>query len=124
MGCPQPEKGIIDLPIGRAEDSAIARCIRPDGAPSVSEYEVLETNGRFALLKLLPRTGRTHQLRLHMSAIGHPLVGDWLYGTEDTKLIPRAALHSYALHLKHPVTGTVLDLSAPMPEDMARLMTL
>ena len=87
-------------------------------------YEVLEKTERFALLKLLPQTGRTHQLRLHMSAIGHPLAGDWLYGTEDLELIPRAALHSCALHLKHPVTGETLELSTPLPEDMARLMTL
>ena len=124
IGCPQPTSGIIDLPIGRAEDSAIARCIRPDGAPSVSEYEVLESTVSFSLLKLLPRTGRTHQLRLHMSAIGYPLAGDWLYGTEDTELIPRAALHSFRVHLKHPVTGETLDLTCPLPEDMARLMTL
>jgi 23S rRNA-/tRNA-specific pseudouridylate synthase len=57
-----------------------------------------------------------------MSAIGHPLVGDWLYGTEDTELIARAALHSYALHLKHPVTGEMLELYAPLPDDMQRLM--
>lgn len=124
IGCPHPEASIIDLPIGRAENSAIARCIRHDGAPSVSRYEVLEKTEHFALLKLLPQTGRTHQLRLHMSAIGHPLVGDWLYGTEDLDLISRAALHSCALHLKHPVTGETLDLSVPLPEDMARLMTL
>ena len=124
VGCPSPESGVIDLPIGRAEDSAIARCIRDDGAPSVSRYEVLEKTERFSLLRLLPQTGRTHQLRLHMSAIGHPLAGDWLYGTEDTDLIPRPALHSCAMHLKHPVTGEVLELSLPLPEDMARLMTL
>lgn len=124
IGCPQPESGVIDLPIGRAEDSAIARCVRSDGAPSVTRYEVMEKTERFALLRLLPQTGRTHQLRLHMSAIGHALAGDWLYGTEDVDLIPRHALHSCALHLVHPVTGETLDLTAPMPEDMARLMTL
>ena len=95
-----------------------------DGAPSVSEYEVLQSTDSFSLLKLLPRTGRTHQLRLHMSAIGHPLAGDWLYGTEDTDLIPRAALHSCRVHLKHPVTGEILDLICPLPDDMTRLMTL
>ena len=124
IGCPEPESGIIDLPIGRATDSAVARCIREDGAPSVSRYEVLEKTERFSLLRLLPQTGRTHQLRLHMSAVGHPLAGDWLYGTEDIDLIPRPALHSCVMHPKHPVTGETLELTAPMPEDMARLMTL
>ena len=72
-------------------------------------------------MKLVPETGRTHQLRLHMAAIGCPLAGDWLYGTEDPSLISRPALHSYALELVHPVTGAVLELTAELPEDMKRL---
>ena len=74
------------------------------------------------LLALQPETGRTHQLRLHMAAIGHPLAGDWLYGTEDPALISRPALHSSRLLLRHPVTGETLELTAPLPEDMDRLM--
>ncbi|MGN0965346.1 MAG: RluA family pseudouridine synthase [Dysosmobacter sp.] len=124
VGCPEPPAGTIDLPIGRDETSTVRRCIRPDGAPSVSRYEVLETTGRFSLLRLVPETGRTHQLRLHMSAVGHPLAGDWLYGTEAPDLIPRPALHSCALHLRHPVTGEPLELTAPLPEDMSRVMEL
>lgn len=124
VGCPDPPAGTIDLPIGRDEASTVRRCIRPDGAPSVSRYEVLETTGRFSLLRLVPETGRTHQLRLHMSAVGHPLAGDWLYGTEAPDLIPRPALHSCALHLRHPVTGEPLELTAPLPEDMSRVMEL
>lgn len=122
LGCPYPESGVIDLPIGRNETSAVARRIRPDGANSVTHYEVLQKSGALTLLKLVPETGRTHQLRLHLSAIGHPLAGDWLYGTEDPELIARPALHSCALHLKHPVTGKILRLSAPLPEDMGRLI--
>ena len=122
VGCPEPPAGTIDLPIGRAEDSAVRRCIREDGAPSVSHYEVLESAGGFSLLRLVPETGRTHQLRLHMSALGHPLTGDWLYGTEDRDLISRPALHSCFLRLRHPVTGELLELSAPLPEDMRRLL--
>ena len=124
VGCPEPPAGTIDLPIGRDETSTVRRCIRPDGAPSVSRYEVLETTGRFSLLRLVPETGRTHQLRLHMSAVGHPLAGDWLYGTEAPDLIPRPALHSCALHLRPPVTGEPLELTAPLPEDMSRVMAL
>lgn len=71
---------------------------------------------------MLPQTGRTHQLRLHLSAVGHPLAGDWLYGTEDPSLIPRPALHSYRLRLLHPVTRRWLDVTAPLPEDMRRLL--
>ena len=124
VGCPEPPSGTIDLPIGRDGSSAIRRCVRPDGAPSVSHYEVLESAGNLSLLRLVPETGRTHQLRLHMAAIGHPLAGDWLYGTEAPDLSPRPALHSYFLRLRHPVTGELLELTAPLPEDMARLMGL
>ena len=83
---------------------------------------MLSSQNGLSLVKLLPETGRTHQLRVHMASIGHPLAGDWLYGTEDPDLIARPALHSYALTLTHPVTGEVLHLTAPLPEDMARLV--
>lgn len=121
LGIPDPPQGTVDLPIGRAEGSAIARQIRPDGDSAVTHYETLETRNGLSLLRLLPETGRTHQLRLHMATLGCPLAGDWLYGKEDPTLIPRPALHSYALELVHPVTGEVLHLTAPLPEDMVRL---
>ena len=123
IGCPEPEKGTINAPIGRDETSTIARMVRPDGQSAVSHYEVLSSSNGLSLVKLLPETGRTHQLRVHMASIGHPLAGDWLYGTEDPTLIPRPALHSYALTLTHPVTGEILHLTAPVPEDMARLVS-
>ena len=122
VGAPDPPEGIVDLPIGRAEGSPIKRCIRPDGAAAVTRYETLETAGNFALLRLLPQTGRTHQLRLHMAALGHPLAGDWLYGTEAPDLIPRPALHAYALALRHPITRDRLSFQAELPEDMAHLL--
>lgn len=123
MGCPLPKQGTVDAPIGRAEDSVVARCVRPDGVPAVSHYEVLAEDGSMSLVRLQPETGRTHQLRVHMAYLGCPLAGDWLYGTEDPALIPRPALHSYSLTLHHPVTGEVLHLTAPLPEDMARLIS-
>ncbi|MCI2056856.1 MAG: RluA family pseudouridine synthase [Oscillibacter sp.] len=122
VGCPSEESGIIDLPIGRAEGSIVKRMIRPDGAPSISRYQVLQRRGNLTLLALIPETGRTHQLRVHCAAISCPLAGDWLYGTEDHALIARPALHSYALHLRHPVTGRQLELTAPLPEDMVGLL--
>lgn len=124
VGCPVPETGTVDAPIGRDERSTVARMVRPDGASAVSRYEVLEKGGGLSLLRLLPETGRTHQLRVHMAYLGCPLAGDWLYGTEDPALIPRPALHSWALELVHPVTGEVLCLTAPVPEDMKRLIPL
>ena len=122
LGCPQPLQGTIDAPIGRDETSAVARTIRPDGQSAISHYEVLVPGEALSLVKLVPETGRTHQLRLHMASIGHPLAGDWLYGSEDPALIPRPALHAYALRLIHPVTGEVLSLTAPLPADMRRLV--
>ena len=122
QGVPSPAAGTIDLPIGRDTVSAVKRRIDPEGAESHTEYEVLESLQDRALLRLRPLTGRTHQLRLHCAAIGHPLLGDWLYGTEDTSLISRPALHSYELWLTHPVTGEALHLIAPLPEDMQRLL--
>ena len=121
-GVPSPACGTVELPIARCPDSAVKRCIDPAGQASLTEYEVLQTVGDRALLRLRPVTGRTHQLRLHMAAIGHPLLGDWLYGVEDPALISRPALHSYELWLTHPISGEKLHLVAPLPEDMARLL--
>lgn len=122
VGCPEPLAGTIDAPIGRDETSAVRRTVRPDGQYAVSRYEVLSTRNGLSLVKLLPETGRTHQLRVHMAYIGHPLAGDWLYGTEAPALIPRPALHACALTLTHPVTGEVLHFTAPIPEDMQALI--
>jgi RluA family pseudouridine synthase len=122
VGCPSPESGVIDLPIGRDEDSIVKRAIRPDGAPSVSCYQVLQRCGKISLLSLFPQTGRTHQLRVHCAAIGHPLVGDWLYGHEAPELIGRPALHSAELWLNHPVFDKELYFTVPVPQDMGRLL--
>lgn len=121
-GVPQPTAGVIDLPIRRQPDSLLKRSVDPEGLPSRTEYEVLSVSHGRALVRLRPITGRTHQLRLHMAAIGCPLTGDWLYGTEDRALIARPALHSYHLRMLHPVTGAVIDATAPLPEDIQRLL--
>lgn len=118
---PAPE-GTVDAPIGRDETSTVRRCVRPDGSPALTHYQVLARKGDLTLMRLLPQTGRTHQLRVHMAFLGCPLAGDWLYGTEDPALIPRPALHAYAITLTHPITGETLHLTVPMPEDMARLI--
>lgn len=122
LGTPDPHQGHIHLPIDRENASLLKRRIDASGAPAHTEYEVLESKNGLSLLRLIPYTGRTHQLRLHVAAVGHPLAGDWLYGTEDKTLISRPALHSCAVHLRHPVTGEVLDVTAPLPEDMVRLL--
>ena len=122
VGCPEPPAGTIDAPIGRDETSAVRRMVRSDGQRAVSHYEVLSSRNGLSLVKLLPETGRTHQLRVHMAHIGCPLAGDWLYGTVAPDLISRPALHAYALALTHPVTGTHLYFTAPTPADMEKLI--
>jgi len=122
VGQVTPPCGVIDAPIGRADGSIIRRCVREDGLVSRTEYEVLQTTERFTLLRLRPETGRTHQLRVHMAYLGHPLAGDWLYGTEDKNLIARPALHSYELWFMQPVTGQEMHFTAPIPQDMQRLL--
>ena len=122
VGQVTPPRGVIDAPIGRADGSIIRRCVREDGLVSRTEYEVLQTTERFTLLRLRPETGRTHQLRVHMAYLGHPLAGDWLYGTEDKNLIDRPALHSYELWFTQPITGQELHFTAPIPQDMQRLL--
>lgn len=122
VGQVTPPCGVIDAPIGRADGSIIRRYVREDGLVSRTEYEVLQTTERFTLLRLRPETGRTHQLRVHMAYLGHPLAGDWLYGTEDKNLIARPALHSYELWFTQPITGQELHFTAPIPQDMQRLL--
>lgn len=122
VGRVDPSSGTIELPIGMAEGSTYQRAIRSEGQRARTVYETLAVNEQFTLLRLIPETGRTHQLRLHLSAIGYPLAGDWLYGAEDRALIARPALHSYELSLAHPLTGQELHFTSPLPEDMQRLI--
>ena len=120
-GVPDPLSGVIDAPLGPKPGSLMEQMVRPDGKCARTRYETLEANGSRALLRLELDTGRTHQIRVHMAHIGHPLTGDFLYGTEDRELISRPALHSHRLSFRHPLTGEPAALSSPLPEDMARL---
>ena len=112
--------GTIDAPIGRVPGSLMARQVGPAGQPASTRYRVLRTGQGRALVELELDTGRTHQIRVHMAHIGHPLTGDFLYGTEDHSLISRPALHSARLSLRHPVTGETLELTAPLPDDLEK----
>ena len=124
QGVPEPAVGIIDQPIGRADGSVLMREVRPDGADARTRYQVISVSGQRSLVQLELETGRTHQIRVHMAWSGCPLVGDFLYGTEDKTLIGRTALHSWRLELTQPLTGERLELTAPMPEDMSRMFSL
>lgn len=121
-GVPQPLSGTIDAPIARADSSILKRQTAPDGMSAVTHYETLRTVGGRSLVHLTLETGRTHQIRVHLSHIGCPLTGDFLYGTEAPDLIPRPALHSESLSLLHPVTGKRLTFQIELPRDMAKLV--
>lgn len=113
--------GIIDKPIARCGDSIIKRTVSDSGENAVTEYTALKNNGKRTLVKLRLKTGRTHQIRVHLSYIGYPLCGDFLYGNECDD-ISRPALHSYRLSLIHPVSVKRLELICELPDDMARLI--
>ena len=121
-GVPEPMHGVIDAPLGPKPGSLMEQMVRPDGKPARTRYGVLRRWGVRSLVHLELETGRTHQIRVHMAHIGHPLTGDFLYGTEDRALIPRPALHACRLTLRHPATGALLDVTAPLPADMKRLL--
>lgn len=120
----------IDLPIGRPDPDNVARAVMDQGGyPSITHVKVLErfpdkmnSDKGYTMVELLLETGRTHQIRVHMSHIGHPLVGDFLYGGENPTLIDRQALHSYKLAINHPVTGERLVLEAPLPDDFIKVI--
>lgn len=117
-----PKSGTIDLPIGRRSGSTIERCIDLTcGERAVTHYECVRKNEKYSLAKIWLETGRTHQIRVHMNAIGHPLPGDFLYHQDFTE-IGRQALHSWRLEFVHPVTGKLLQLEQPLPEDMRKLL--
>ncbi|MGN0371559.1 MAG: RluA family pseudouridine synthase [Enterocloster sp.] len=119
-----PESGTITSPIGRAEGSTVERRVDPEhGEYACTHYRRIsynaEKNLSYILLKL--DTGRTHQIRVHMASIGHPLPGDFLYHP-DYRYISRQPLHSYQLNFTHPLTGQSVEYRADLPEDMARLL--
>ena len=115
-----PSEGVIELPISPQSVCGTKRAVDEAGLPSRTEFKVLASGGGLTELLVTPRTGRTHQIRLHFSATGHPLAGDALYGG-DCGLISRPALHSAKIELVHPITGALIRVSAPLPPDMAAL---
>jgi 23S rRNA pseudouridine1911/1915/1917 synthase len=113
--------GKIEQPIGRKTESIIEREVREDGQYACTHFQVLGRHDMFTHLKLQLETGRTHQIRVHMSYIGHPLLGDDLYGG-DTSLIGRQALHCRKVTFFHPFLKQELSFSAPLPPDMEQIL--
>lgn len=113
--------GIINAPIARKANSIIERCINPNGDNAITLFEVLETTNNYSVVKCLLETGRTHQIRVHMAYIGHPLLGDTLYGT-SSPLISRQALHAYKISFIHPISKKNLEFTAKIPTDFEKLI--
>lgn len=121
-------EGVINKPILRCEDSIIKRTV---GTPeqdngqthAVTHYRVLESNDEYSVVLLKLETGRTHQIRVHMASIGHPVCGDWLYGLEN-ELLNRPALHSYEVSFVHPITDHKMKFLARIPDDMKKYLTI
>ena len=122
-GALNPSEGTIDAPIGRTGSSLIERKIDfENGERAVTHYRVVEEQNGHSLVSLILETGRTHQIRVHMKYIGHPLVGDYLYNP-DMEYIDRQALHSHRLSFTHPVTGEKMEFTAPLPTDMRKILS-
>lgn len=117
-----PESGIIDAPIARAHGSTIERIISDEGDRAITHFTRLEVKNGFSLAAVKLETGRTHQIRVHMKHIGHPLPGDFLYNP-DYQVIQRQALHSYRLAFTHPITKKAMEFTAPIPQDMMNILT-
>lgn len=113
--------GTIDAPIAREKVQSIKRVVREDGDRAITHYRVLERYEDYSLLSIVLETGRTHQIRVHMAHLGHPLLGDDLYGGSQEK-IERHALHVYNIKMLHPIIHSNLNFTAELPEDMLQLI--
>ncbi len=122
----------IDRPIGMPDPDKPNRAVMEDGRPSVTQVKVLERipgkaadnseNAGHTLVELRLLTGRTHQIRVHLSSIGHPITGDPLYGGDLQDIFPRQALHAMRLRFRHPAEDRIVEAEAPLPDDMERLL--
>ena len=113
--------GTVNAPIARERESVITRCVRADGKPAVTHYRVIRQTPLCTLLELIPETGRTHQIRVHMAHIGFPLLGDALYGG-DCSLLQTHALHCGQMCFPDPITGEQIAVTAPLRQEMQMLL--
>ena len=116
-------EGRIDLPIAKEDAATVRRVIDMEhGKPAVTHYRAISSGNGRTLVRLRLETGRTHQIRVHMAAIGHPVAGDFLYGRELAELPGRFALHSAAIELDQPLTGARISIESPLPDEMRILL--
>ena len=115
--------GVVDAPIAKEDAATVRRVVDFEkGKPAVTRWESQGIFGDYSLVRLTLETGRTHQIRVHMAHLGHPVAGDFLYGTELACLPGRFALHSARIRLAHPMTGEVLEIISPLPEELQILL--
>ena len=122
-GVPSPLDDTINAPIARKEGSIMERCVLEAGQEAVTHYKVIEEHENYSILSVKIETGRTHQIRVHMAHIGHPIVGDTLYG-QESELINRQALHSYKTSFVHPITEEDVCIIAEVPNDISMLLKI
>lgn len=123
-GAPDRDEGLVAEPIGRHPIHRQKMAIRPvDGRPAVSRWRVLQRYGAYSLCEITIETGRTHQIRVHLASIGHPVAGDRLYGSgRNNEPFPRQMLHAWKLAFAHPVSGESMSFVAPLPADFDRVL--
>lgn len=121
-GAFSPCSGTIDLPILRKPESVMERIVHLSGEKSVTHYETIMIYDEYSLMRFVLETGRTHQIRVHCRASGHPILGDWLYSENKTALISRQALHSHKLEFIHPASGERIRIRSHLPEDMRKVL--
>ena len=121
MGIPKDNKGYINKPISNDTDEKGRRFISDKGKHAITEYKLIEIYPDSTLLDVFIKTGRTHQIRIHMSSIGHPIIGDSLYGG-CTPLIGRQALHASVLEFLHPINNQYITINSPLPKDIKQLI--
>jgi 23S rRNA pseudouridine1911/1915/1917 synthase len=122
-GVPRPTQGVIQKPIAQVVGSRKKAVIKRDGKPSITAYRILQTAGGVSLVEALPKTGRLHQIRVHMAALGHPVLGETVYrGRQATPSVVRLCLHAAGLSFIHPQTGHRLVVRSPWPKDLRKTL--